>query len=101
MLTDAGLRCLQALSHALDGQAGVDQPLIDACSGEGIEVSSEVVLEQGLDEEVGLLFVVAGAGRPDYCWQLHDARLDGRAVSALTGDQAVVAVVGGADADRL
>ena len=33
--------------------------------------------------------------------QLHDAGLDGGAVSALAGDQDVVAVVGRADADRL
>jgi hypothetical protein len=40
-------------------------------------------------------------GGPDDRRQLHDGSLDGGAVSALAGDQDVVAVVGGADADRL
>ena len=50
---------------------------------------------------VGLFLVVAGAGGADDRGQLHDACLHGGAVSALAGDQDVVAVVGGADADRL
>ena len=42
-----------------------------------------------------------GAGGTDDRWQLHDAGLHGSAVSALAGDEDVVAVVGRADADRL
>ena len=101
VLADACLSGLQALGDALDGQAGVDQPLIAAGAGERVEVSAQVVLEQRFDEEVRLLVVVAGAGRADDRRQLHDARLHGGAVSALAGDQDVVAVVGRADADRL
>ena len=101
VLADAGLGGLQAFGDALEGQAGVDQPLVAARTGEGIEVPAQVVLEQRFDEEVGLLVVVAGAGGADDRRQLHDAGLHGGAVSALAGDQDVVAVVGGADADRL
>jgi hypothetical protein len=89
VLTDPGLRGLQALGDALEGQAGLEQPLIAAGPGEGAELPPEVVLEQGLHEEVGLFFV-ASAGWPDNCRQFHDARLHGCAVSALAGDQHVM-----------
>ena len=68
---------------------------------ERVEVPAQVVLEQSFDQEVRLFVVAAGARGADGRRQLHDARLDRGAVSALSGDEDVVAVVGGADADRL
>ena len=101
VLAHACLRRLQAFGDALNGEPGVDQPLVPARPGEGIEVPTQVVLEQSFDQEVGLFLVVARAGGADDRGQLHHARLHGGAVSALAGDEDVVAVVGGADADRL
>lgn len=101
VLTYTRLRRLQAFGDPFYGQAGVDQSLVPARPGEGVEVLAQVVLEQSFDEEFGLFLVVAGAGGADDRGQLHDACLHGGAVSALAGDQDVVAVVGGADADRL
>jgi hypothetical protein len=69
--------------------------------GDGVEVPAQVVLEESFDEEVGLFLVVVGASEADDRGQLHDARLHGGVVSALAGDEHVVAVVGGANADRL
>jgi hypothetical protein len=48
-----------------------------------------------------VLVLVAGAGGPDNCGQLHHRGLDRRPVAALTGDQYEVAVLGSAHADRL
>ena len=101
VLAHARLGGLQALGDALHGQAGVDQALIPAGAGEGIEVAAQIVLEQRFDEQVGVLVLVAGAGRADDRRQLHHARLHGGPVSALAGDQHVVAVVGRAYPDRL
>ena len=101
VLADARLGGLQALGDALHGQPGVDQPLVPASAGEGIEVATQIVLEQRFDEEVGVLVLVAAAGRADDRRQLHHAGLHGSPVSALAGDQHVVAVVGRAYPDRL
>lgn len=90
MLTDARLRRLQAFGDPFYGQAGVDQSLVPARAGEGVEVLAQVVLEQRFDEEVGLFLVVAGAGGADDRGQLHDACLHGGAVSALAGDEDVM-----------
>ena len=101
VLAHARLRGLEPLRDALDGQPGVEEPLVAAGAGERIEVSAQVILDQGFHEEIGVLVVVAGASGSDDRWQLHHGRLDRRPVAALAGDQHVVAVLGRADADRL
>ena len=101
VLAHARLSGLQALGDALHGQAGVEQALIPPGAGEGIEVAAQIVFEQRFDEEVGVLVLVAGAGRADDRRQLHHARLHSCPVSALAGDQHVVAVIGRTDPDRL
>ena len=49
MLAHTRLSGLQALGDALDGQAGIDQLLIPASAGEGIEVATQIVLEERFD----------------------------------------------------
>jgi hypothetical protein len=83
----AHLRRLQALGDSLYRQSGVDQPLIPASSGERIEVSAQIVLEQRFNEELGVLVIVVGTARADDGGQFHHGGLDGGPVSALAGDQ--------------
>jgi hypothetical protein len=45
VLADSRLGGLQAFGDPLGGQAGVNQSLVAAGTGEGIEVSAQVVLE--------------------------------------------------------
>ena len=66
-----------------------------------IDVLAKVVLDQRLDEEIAPLLLVAGPDGPDDRWQLHHRGLDGRSISTLTCDQYVIAVLGGANANRL
>ena len=101
VLAHACLGGLQALGDALDGQPGVEQALIPAGAGEGIEVAAQIVFEQRFDQEVRVLVLVAGAGRADDRRQLHHAGLHSCPVSALAGDQHVVAVIGRTDPDWL
>jgi hypothetical protein len=101
VLADAGLRGPQPLGDALHGRTGVDQALVAAGAGEGVQVAAKVILDQGLDEQVDVLVIVTGADPADDRWKLHHRRLHGRAVPALGGDQDIVPVLGRTDADRL
>ena len=58
------LRAEHSLSDPLDGQPGVQQPLVAAGTRHRIEIAALVVLDQCLDEQVRLLiFIAEHAGR--------------------------------------
>jgi hypothetical protein len=62
----------------------------DSARFEGVQIAAKVVLDQGLDEQVGVLVLVAGADRADDRRQLHDRGLHRGAITALPGDQDVM-----------
>ena len=63
MLSHPRLRGLQALGDAFDRQAGVEQSLVSAGTGDRVQVPAQVVLDQRFDQQVCVLVVVAGARR--------------------------------------
>jgi hypothetical protein len=57
-----GVARVQHLTDRDGRKPGVDaleQPLVTATAGHGVEVPAEIVLDQGLDEEIAVLLLVS------------------------------------------